>query len=96
MIRPILALFAALLAGCAGMDPLGSLEPGKDQETAALTARGGVICREITGQLDTGPASGYGAGFRCLDIGEEPVQGCMTYSTGRFAYTSPGCTELAE
>lgn len=84
---------ASLLAGCATIDPLGSVVPDAETGEASLNTRAGVICREITGQLTGQLTNAYGAGFRCLAVGEEELTGCVTYSDGRFSYTSAGCKE---
>lgn len=84
---------AVLLPGCATIDPLGSVVPDVETGEASLNTRAGVICREITGQLTGELANAYGAGFRCLAVGEEELSGCVTYSDGRFSYTSVGCKE---
>lgn len=91
----ILAAFliagALFLAGCAHLDPLGT--PAKQKKGEAdFETRGGVICRELSGNVGTTGVEAYGQGFRCLDVGKEKVEGCIKYTDGRFNYTSPGCT----
>lgn len=81
-----------ILTGCAGLDPLGS--PAQHPETGErdYTTRGGVICRELTGNVQgAGFGDAHGGGFRCLDVGENAPEGCIQYNDGRFSYTSPGC-----
>lgn len=99
--RPrILAAFIAgflgavliLMTGCTTLDPLGS--PAQNPETGErdYITRGGVICRELMGNVQgAGFGDAYGGGFRCLDVGENPPEGCIQYTDGRFSYTSPGC-----
>ena len=89
-----LVIFGALfLSGCASLDPLGSpaaklIEPKGEPD---YPTRGGVICREIAGTADVVEITGSVAGFRCLDVGEQSVEGCVQYNDGRFSYQSPGC-----
>lgn len=85
-------ILAISISGCASVDPLGS--PAKDPETgqADYPTRGGVICRELVGTINAEQyAQAQGAGFRCLDIGESGIEGCVQYDDGRFSYTSKGC-----
>lgn len=83
----------ALVSGCASIDPLGS--PAKNPETgqADYPTRGGIICREIMGGLEgVEYVNAQGQGFRCLDVGEQSIEGCVTYDDGRFSYKSAGCS----
>lgn len=86
------ALVLSLQSGCAHLDPLGTPSKGKKGE-ADYDTRGGVICRELSGNITATTVDAYGQGFRCLDVGENPVEGCIKYTDGRFNYTSPGCEE---
>lgn len=81
---------ALAMSGCAHLDPLGTPAKGEKGQ-ADYNTRGGVICREISGNVGTTGVEAYGQGFRCLDVGEKAVEGCIRYTDGRFNYTSPGC-----
>lgn len=90
----LVGISGILISGCANLDPLGS--PAKDPETGEpdYPTRGGVICRELHGSVNAEAyAQAQGAGFRCLDVGEQAPEGCIQYDDGRFSYTSPGCVE---
>lgn len=86
------ALALSLMSGCAHLDPLGTPAKGTKGE-ADYETRGGVICRELSGNVGTTGVEAYGQGFRCLDVGKQKVEGCIKYTDGRFNYTSPGCTD---
>lgn len=81
---------ALFLSGCAHLDPLGTPAKGEKGQ-ADYDTRGGVICRELSGNVGTTGAEAYGHGFRCLDVGENPVEGCIKYTDGRFNYMSSRC-----
>ncbi len=76
------ALSLLLLTGCAS-DPLG--------QVGDHTASGGVICRNISGNVNTTAGDGQGTGFRCLDLG--PIDGCVRYDNGQFEYESAACSD---
>lgn len=82
---------ALIMSGCAHLDPLGTPAKGEKGQ-ADYDTRGGVICRELSGNVGTTGVEAYGQGFRCLDVGEKAVEGCIRYTDGRFNYTSPGCS----
>lgn len=81
---------ALIMSGCAHLDPLGTPAKGEKGQ-ADYDTRGGVICRELSGNVGTTGVEAYGQGFRCLDVGEKSIEGCIRYTDGRFNYTSPGC-----
>lgn len=85
------ALAVSLSSGCAHLDPLGTPAKGEKGQ-ADYDTRGGIICRELSGNVGTTGVEAYGQGFRCLDVGTKTVEGCIKYTDGRFNYTSPGCT----
>lgn len=88
----VILSLSLFLASCTTLDPLGS--PAQNPETGErdYITRGGVICRELMGNVQgAGFGDAHGGGFRCLDVGENAPEGCIKYTDGRFSYTSPGC-----
>ena len=90
----ISAIALLLLTGCAGLDPLGSVEPNPETGESSLDVVSGYILREIRGSVDGGAyANGQAQGLRVLRVGEGEFLGCVEFDNGLVSFRSPGCSK---
>lgn len=99
----VLAGLLPLVVGCettgATLDPLGS--PKKQPREPEVSydsdykVQTGVICRELSGQLNIRDSQGTARGIRCLQVGEGELSGCLKWGGegAGYSYQSAGCSK---